>query len=139
MLFDMARYWYRPSLHPVSVILLPFSWIFAGVSAVRRWLYRAGILPVQCAATPVIVVGNITAGGTGKTPFVIWLANFLKQQGYRPGIVSRGVGGARHVKPYEVKQDDAAVYVGDESLLLLTKTGCPVVICTDRAAAVQTL
>ena len=87
----------------------------------------------------MIVVGNLTVGGTGKTPFVIWLATFLQSLGYQPGIVSRGVGGRKHVIPHCVKQDDAASIVGDEALLLAQNTHCPVVICVDRVAAVREL
>lgn len=139
MSFDLTRYWYKPALHPVTVSLLPFSWLFRMGTSLRRWSYRAGILPTARFQVPVIVVGNITVGGTGKTPLVIWLAQFLSSQGYRPGIVSRGVGGTQGVKPYRVKASDSPAVVGDEALLLSQATQCPMVICHDRAAAVREL
>ena len=139
MLVDLTRYWYRPSLHWLTVLLLPFSWLFGCCAALRRGLYRYGFLKVQRALVPVIVVGNITVGGTGKTPFVIWLAKFLRQQNYKPGIVSRGVGGLKHNKPHLVTLDNKAAQVGDEALLLAKHGDCPVVICTNRPAAVAYL
>ena len=139
MSFDLTRYWYRPSLHWVSALLLPFSWIFGGCAAVRRWVYRYGVLRVHRLAVPVIVVGNITVGGTGKTPFVIWLAQFLREQGYRPGIVCRGVGGRKHVSPHLVALTDSATKVGDEALLLAKNSHCPVVVCRYRPEAVNYL
>jgi tetraacyldisaccharide 4'-kinase len=131
--------WYRPSLHPLLFLLLPFTFLFACLAAVRRFLYRLGIFKTYKFNFPVIIVGNITVGGTGKTPFVISLVKFLQDKGYKPGIVSRGVGGKKHIAPYRVEQDDAASVVGDEALLLARNTECPVFICVDRAAAVRKL
>lgn len=139
MLFDLVRYWYRPSLHPVCYLLLPLSWLFGFCVAVRRTLYQLGILSSQRFSVPVIVVGNITVGGTGKTPFVIWLATFLRQHGYRPGIVSRGVGGKSHLNARVVNKEDMPEEVGDEALLIRNKTDCPMVVSRDRAKAVSEL
>ena len=77
---------------------------------------------------PVISFGNLTTGGTGKTPFVIWLVEFLKQQGYRPGIISRGVGGKQSVAPRRVTSDSSYTDVGDESLVLFNRTQVPVYV-----------
>jgi len=88
---------------------------------------------------PVIVVGNITAGGTGKTPLVVWLAVRLLAAGYAPGIVSRGHGGRRRGEPLRVGADTAPEESGDEALLLARRTGCPVVVARDRCAAVEAL
>jgi len=131
--------WYRKSLHPVSFCLLPFSWLFGTCAAMRRMFYRAGIFKTYRFNVPVIVVGNIAVGGTGKTPFVIWLAAFLQAQGYKPGIVSRGVGGKSQDIPYRVQAEDNAWMVGDEAMLLLRNSQCPLVIGIDRAAAVREL
>jgi tetraacyldisaccharide 4'-kinase len=139
MSFDLSRIWYRPTLHWVSVLLLPFSWMFGVCALLRRALYRYRILPVLRASVPVIVVGNITVGGTGKTPFVIWLAQFLREHGFNPGIVSRGVGGRKHREPHAVSLSDSASLVGDEALLLAKNAKCPVVICTHRPRAVNLL
>jgi tetraacyldisaccharide 4'-kinase len=135
----IESYWYQKSLHPLLYVLLPLSSLFSLCVSIRHQLYRYNILKSRRFNIPVIVVGNITVGGTGKTPFVIWLAKFLQAQGYKPGIVSRGVGGKKQQQPHLVKADDAAAVVGDEALLLQRDSGCPVVLCIDRAAAVQAL
>lgn len=139
MKFDVSQIWYKKNLHPIAIILLPFSWLFGLGAALRRLLYRIGVFKTCYFNVPVVVVGNLTIGGTGKTPFVIWLAAFLQSHGYHPGIVSRGVGGRKHTIPHSVKQDDAASIVGDEALLLAQNTNCPIVICIDRVAAVREL
>lgn len=140
MLSQLANHiWYNKSPHLIRFLLRPFSWLFGLGIAIRCKLYRSGILPTQHFPVPVIVVGNITVGGTGKTPFVIWLANFLREQGYHPGIVSRGVGGKKQFKPHSVKLDDKTTEVGDEAMLLVKKTNCPVVIGINRAQAARYL
>ena len=138
MRFDLTRFWYRSSLHFIT-LLLPVSWLFYCVIHVRLLLYQLKFIKTHHFPVPVIVVGNISVGGTGKTPLVIVLAHFLKAQGYQPGIVSRGVGGIRHKKPHAVSLVDSALKVGDEALLLLKESACPVVICVDRVAAVDYL
>lgn len=136
---SLIRTWYSRSFHFTTFLLTPFSWLFAMIVLIRRKLYRAGILASKRFALPVIIVGNIAVGGTGKTPLVIWLANFLRSQGYHPGIVSRGYGGKNRLRPYRVKLGDFAAEVGDEAILLERHTGCPVFICHDRVAAVSAL
>jgi tetraacyldisaccharide 4'-kinase len=116
------------------IVLLPASVLFWLVAALRRMLYRVGLLSAIRLPVPVIVVGNIGVGGTGKTPLVIWLADFLQQQGYHPGIVSRGYGGgAEGVMAVDVSCDPAVV--GDEPLLLARKSACPVWVGRDRVGA----
>src|SRR5687768_13210555 len=115
MKLDLTQYWYKPTLHPLTLFLLPFSWVFGICAATRRWLYRIGLCRVKQFHAPIIVVGNITVGGTGKTPFVIWLAHLLIKHGYRPGIVSRGVGGKKQMIPHWVKLNDFPIDVGDEA------------------------
>jgi len=128
----LERIWYGLTLW--HVVLLPVSILFGLVAALRRGFYRAGLLHVVRLPVPVIVVGNISVGGTGKTPLVLWLADFLRQQGYRPGIVSRGYGGGTQgAMAVDIRSDPAVV--GDEPLLLARKSGCPVWIGRDRAAA----
>jgi len=139
MQFDLVKSWYSRYRHPLLFLLIPFSWLFALLAACRRILYRIGIFKTHRFAVPVIIVGNITVGGTGKTPFVIWLAKLLKEKGYRPGIVSRGVGGQRHLVPYEVTEADLPAEVGDEAILFARRAACPVVIGIHRAAVVQHL
>jgi len=128
----LERIWY--GLTPWHVVLLPVSILFGLVAALRRVLYRAGLLRAIRLPVPVIVVGNISVGGTGKTPLVLWLADFLRQQGYHPGIVSRGYGGGTQgAVAVDVRSDPAVV--GDEPSLLARKSGCPVWVGRDRAAA----
>lgn len=136
---NLIEYWYRKSLHPITFLLLPLSWVFGFIVATRRWLYRKGLFKTQKFTVPVIVVGNITVGGTGKTPFVIWLANFLQEHGFKPGIVSRGYGGKEHSRPYWIRSQSTAVEAGDEAILLAQKTNCPVVVSANRAAAVKAI
>src|SRR3990167_4260739 len=139
MSLDLARHWYRSSYSWLTLLLLPLSGLFGAVIDLRRALFRAGILKTEEVNVRVMVVGNISVGGTGKTPMVIWLAEWLQSLGYRPGIVSRGVGGKKHRAPYCVKADSRVEEVGDEALLLVRETGCPVVLCLNRVSAVKTL
>jgi tetraacyldisaccharide 4'-kinase len=102
-------------------------------------LYRIGLLRSVSLDVPVIVVGNITVGGTGKTPLVIWLAEKLQHWGFKPGIVTRGYGGCSEQWPIEVKQDTPATQAGDEAVLLQRRSGCPVYAGPDRPAAARQL
>jgi len=136
---DIDYHWYRSSYTLLTVLLLPLSWFFHLIVNIRRALYCLGIKKTHHFPTPIIVVGNITVGGTGKTPFVIWLASYLKKQGWRPGIVSRGVGGAEERLPRWVDENADPRQVGDEAILLRRRTLCPVVIGVDRVAAVKAL
>ncbi|HEX7966015.1 MAG TPA: tetraacyldisaccharide 4'-kinase [Gammaproteobacteria bacterium] len=131
----LLRRWYSP--HP-AWFLIPFSWLFWLLSALRRGAYALGILPVARLPVPVIVAGNISVGGTGKTPFVIWLAQELKQRGFRPGIVTRGYG-ANLSHARLVTADAGAHEAGDETLLLARHGGVPVAAGRDRVAAARLL
>lgn len=128
----IERAWYHSAWW--CWLLWPLSCLFAAATAIRRLAYRRGWLKSTSLPVPVIVVGNISVGGTGKTPFTLWLCRWLQQQGHRPGIISRGYGAdiktARLVLP-----TDTAADVGDEPLLLAQRSGCPVVVCPDRLAA----
>ncbi len=129
--------WYSQNL--LSQLLKPVSWLFCGVVAVRRTLYSLRILHSTKLAVPVIVVGNISVGGTGKTPLVIWVAKFLKESGFTPGIVSRGYLGKAKSWPQQVRPDSDPVIVGDEAILISRQAACPMAVGPDRVAAGQAL
>ena len=116
----------------------PLACLFVALLSFRRFLYRIGILGSWRSPIPVIVVGNITVGGTGKTPLVIWLVKQLRACGYSPGIISRGYKGDARV-PKEVLDKDIASLVGDEPLLMARRTSCPVWVGRDRSAAARGL
>ncbi len=116
----------------------PLSGLFAAVVAGRHLFYRHGGW-VRPAPVPVVVVGNLTVGGSGKTPLVVYLVQRLRTSGYRPGIVSRGYGAACRVFPRQVHPGDDPRQVGDEPLLLAERCGCPVVIDPRRPRGVQRL
>ncbi|MEO6697563.1 MAG: tetraacyldisaccharide 4'-kinase [Gammaproteobacteria bacterium] len=133
----LDHYWY--SKNPVALLLLPLSWLFCAVVALRRYAYRTGLLPSYRLSAPVIVVGNITVGGSGKTPLVLWLVEFLREAGYKPGIISRGYGGRSNAPTREVNAKSDPVEVGDEAVLLARRCACPVSVAADRVAAARNL
>jgi len=122
----------------LTLLFSPLSLLFAIVSGLRRLAYRHGWLDSVAVGVPVVIVGNITAGGSGKTPLVIWLVNHLRAQGHRPGVVSRGYGGVAR-GCVDVQPGSPPAEVGDEPLLIQLKTGAPVVVGRDRVAAARTL
>ncbi len=120
------------------LILVPLSWVFSVLVALRRRFYQCGILKSHALAVPVIVVGNINMGGSGKTPVVMWLVEQLKSSGYQPGVISRGYGG--HVSaPTSVNANSHASEVGDEPLLIAKRCACPVFVSANRVAAGEAL
>ena len=135
-MLSLQHVWARTSV--LTLLLFPLSMLFSAVSALRRLAYRRGWLQSFSVGVPVIIVGNITAGGSGKTPLVIWMVNWLRSQGYRPGVVSRGYGGTAR-GCVEVQPGSQASEVGDEPLLIRIKTDAPVVVGRDRVAAARTL
>ena len=129
--------WYGPAWR--GLILWPLALLFQCLVSLRRWAYWHGWLKQSHLPVPVIVVGNITVGGTGKTPFVIWLVSRLREQGYRPGVLTRGYGGRSTVWPIVVTGQSDSRLTGDESVLLARRCGCPVVAGPDRVADGQRL
>ncbi|MEK9825643.1 MAG: tetraacyldisaccharide 4'-kinase [Methylotenera sp.] len=123
---------------PWHLLLLPLAAIFSLLSSFRRYLYQFKLLKSYKLPVPVIVVGNINVGGTGKTPLVIWLAQQLIKAGYKPGIISRGYGGQVYEPMYVDKSADPRV-VGDEPALIAMRTDCPVFVSADRVSAGQKL
>ena len=128
----LQRHWYR--ITPLHLLLLPISLLFRLIVATRHLLFRFGILSSVKLPVPVIIVGNITVGGTGKTPLTLWLAEQLLADGWHPGIISRGFGGSGS-KPQEVLPGSDPAAVGDEPVLMAQRQLCPVWVGRDRPAA----
>jgi tetraacyldisaccharide 4'-kinase len=134
---SLQRRWYgRPGW---LLILTPLEWLYRLLSALRRFAYRRAWFSVWRAPVPVIVVGNIAVGGTGKTPIVIALCDALQRNGFKPGIISRGYGAHPPATPFAVNESSDVAESGDEPLLLARRSACPVVIAPRRAAAAQYL
>src|SRR5882757_923405 len=132
----LTELWYRESAG--FSWLAPLAWLYGLVVAARRAAYACGLIRTQRAAKPVIVIGNLTVGGTGKTPLVAWLAEQLSLTGLRVGIVSRGYGRSKR-EPEGVHAESSWRDVGDEPMLLQSSTGCDVVVVQDRFAGAQQL
>ena len=122
---------------PLAWLLLPLALVFGLLARLRRALYRSGLKKTARLPVPVIVVGNIFIGGTGKTPLVIWLARMLLASGCKPGVISRGYGGAHALRA--VDATTAPEEAGDEPVLIAMRTGCPVMVGRDRVAAARAL
>ncbi len=133
----LDEYWW--DRNGIAYLLLPVSWLFCLVVWLRRTAYRLGLLQSTRLPIPVIVIGNITVGGSGKTPLVIWIANYLKSKGLKPGIISRGYGGKAKHWPQQVREGSDPVSVGDEAILISHHTGCPMCVGPDRALAAMAL
>ena len=118
--------------------LAPLSLVYGAVAGTRRFLYAKGLRRTIRVARPVIVVGNLTVGGTGKTPLVCWLVARLSERGFAPGVVTRGYGGSRRGVRL-VRAPDDAQEIGDEPILIARRTGVPVAVGRDRPAASQLL
>jgi tetraacyldisaccharide 4'-kinase len=131
----LQNHWHRVT--PLHLILFPLSLVFRLLVALRRDMYRNGMLASEQLLLPVIVIGNITVGGTGKTPLTLALARQLVERGWHPLIVSRGHGGSAK-RPRQVSATDDARQVGDEPLLMARRNICPVWIGRDRAKAART-
>lgn len=129
--------WYgRPLL---AYLFVPCSLLFYCIIFLRRLFYKKRFSTVEQFAVPIIVVGNITVGGTGKTPLVIALVKFLREQGYKPAVISRGYGGTAGTIPQAVTADSDPVIAGDEPVLIARRQHCPVIVAADRRAAVKAL
>ena len=131
----LLKTWYSP--YPVW-FFIPLAWIFWLLSGLRRSAYHLGLLHTATLPVPVVVVGNISVGGTGKTPFVIWLSRELGKQGFKPGIVTRGYG-ADTAQAHLVTASSRAEEAGDEALLLARHGGAPVAVGRDRVATARLL
>lgn len=130
------KHWYRRSA--LAWLLWPASLLFRFLVFFRKLLYQIRVLPSRHPGIPVIVVGNLVAGGSGKTPLVLWIADFLKSKGWSPAIVSRGYG-ARLQAPRAATIASDAAEVGDEPILLARRSGCPVWVGPDRLRVIEAL
>ena len=120
-------------------VLRPLEWLYRWLVALRARRYASGATPVWHASVPVIIVGNITLGGTGKSPLVAWLARWLTESGWRPGIVARGYGGRAEAYPLRVTSETPVSQCGDEPRMLAEQTGVPVVVDPDRPRGARKL
>jgi tetraacyldisaccharide 4'-kinase len=133
----VSAVWY--GTHPLSLLLAPLSWVYCAFIRLRRLAYTGGLARVHRLGIRVVVVGGITAGGTGKTPLVIWVARFLRAHGLKPGIVTRGYGGHARHWPQQVRADSDPDAVGDEAVLLARRSACPVAAGPRRVDAAHSL
>ena len=131
----LTDFWYQDMY--LTAWFMPISMIYVDIIRLRRFLYRIGLFKKYRLPVPVVIVGNITVGGTGKTPLVIALVERLIEQGYQPGVISRGYSGQENVNVQIVTQDSDPALVGDEPLLLAKHCACPVAIGVNRVAAAK--
>ena len=137
----IEKIWFHQ--HPMRYVLWPLLWplsrVFGMISRSRRRDFESGKKKRYHAPIPVIVVGNITAGGNGKTPVVIWLVETLQKLGYKPGVVSRGYGAKAPRYPLLLQHTTPTAHCGDEPKLIQQRTGVPVAVDPVRANAVKAL
>ncbi|HRL93877.1 MAG TPA: tetraacyldisaccharide 4'-kinase [Pseudomonas sp.] len=133
----LVNAWYQG--HPALLLLRPLEWLYRAVVQRKRQRFLAGQSPSYRAPVPVIVVGNITVGGTGKTPLILYLIEHCRARGLRVGVVSRGYGAQPPSLPWRVTAEQSADEAGDEPLLLVQRSGVALMIDPDRARAVQAL
>ena len=133
----MTRAWQRQAAW--LWLLLPVSWFYGFITLLRRQAYKVGLFAGYRAPIPVLVIGNITVGGSGKTPLIIALVNHLQKQGIKVGIISRGYGGDSSQMPALVHTDSLPSIVGDEPSLIVNMTGTAMAVCPNRKQAITTL
>ncbi len=137
MITQLQRGWQTPGW--LNRILLPVAWIYAGMMWCRRRCYIVGLLKQHRLSVPVVVVGNISVGGTGKTPLVVALVEYLKSAGNSPGVIARGYRGNSAFWPRAIVEADTAMEVGDEPLMIYRRCGVPVVVGPDRIRSAHML
>ncbi|MDX1787010.1 MAG: tetraacyldisaccharide 4'-kinase [Psychrobacter sp.] len=133
----MTRAWQRQAAW--LWLLLPVSWLYGFITMIRRQAYKIGLLSSYRAPIPVMVIGNITVGGSGKTPLIIELVTHLQKQGLKVGVISRGYGGDSSQMPALVHADSLPSIVGDEPSLIVNTTGAAMAVCPNRKQAITTL
>lgn len=129
--------WYKG--HPALVLLRPLELLYRRVARRRRDDFLSGAKPAFRAPVPIIVVGNITVGGTGKTPMILWLIEHCRARGLKVGVVSRGYGATPPQTPWRVRAEQSASEAGDEPLMIVRRSGVPLMIDPDRSSAVRAL
>ncbi len=134
---SLDTFWQTNNL--ISTILYPLSRLFCLTVQIRRSAYQSGVFKTHTLSAPVIIVGNISVGGTGKTPLVIWLSQYLQQQSLKPGVLTRGYFGKSKQWPQLIRPDSDPDQVGDEAVLLARRCDCPVVAGPNRVASGQLL
>ncbi len=120
-------------------LLLPVSWLYGLIISIRQQAYKLGLAKSYRAPIPIMVIGNITVGGSGKTPLIIALVDYLQQHDVRVGVISRGYGGDSAQMPALVTTDSLPSIVGDEPSLIVSMTGVPMAVCPNRQQAISTL
>ena len=133
----LLKAWYEG--HPALMLLRPLECLYRRVVQGKRARFVAGEGEIYQAPVPVVVVGNITVGGTGKTPMILWLIEHCRRSGLRVGVVSRGYGAKPPQLPWRVEADQSAAVAGDEPLLIVQRCGVPLMIDPDRSRAVKAL
>ena len=133
----LSRAWYAG--HPVLCLLRPLEALYRWIVRRRRTAFLAGRSAAFRAPVPVIVVGNLSVGGTGKTPMILWLIEHCRARGLRVGVVSRGYGATPPSLPWRVRAGQSAAQAGDEPLMIVERSGVPLMIDPDRARAVRAL
>lgn len=131
------KFWQTKSV--LTWLLSPLSMLFWLISQTRRWLYQKNIFKSYRAPVPVLVVGNISVGGNGKTPVVVWLVEQLQAKGIKVGVISRGYGGKTKQFPQLVTNSSSAEMVGDEPVLIVQRTGVPLAISPNRRQSIELL
>lgn len=132
----IERSWQK--FHPVMLVFLPLTVLYWAVTAIRRFCYRVGIKKSHQLSVPIVIVGNLTVGGNGKTPVVVWLVTLLQKLGYSVGVISRGYGGSNQAIVL-VAQDTPSAVCGDEPRLIVNQTDALMAVGRDRVAAAQYL
>ncbi|UDG80068.1 tetraacyldisaccharide 4'-kinase [Candidatus Steffania adelgidicola] len=133
----ITRIWSGASA--IYLLLLPLSWLYGLITGLIRYSYRHGWRKVFCFPLPIVVIGNLTSGGNGKTPVVIWLVTQLQKRGWRVGVVSRGYGERAEHYPLILNATTTSQQCGDEPLLIWQRTGAPVAVSPRRPEAVEAL
>lgn len=134
---DKMKIWQTKSL--ITWLLSPLSLLFWLISQVRKRLYSLNILQSYRSPVPVLVVGNISVGGNGKTPVVVWLVEQLQQRGMKVGVISRGYGSKAKTFPQLVTRESSAEMVGDEPVLIVQRTNVPLAISPNRQQSIELL